>query len=80
MPRGDGTGPMGNGAMTGRGLGGCFTGRKEYRGFGFGLGRGYTRGFRTGLDVVETDKELLKNQKEILKERLDTIDKQLENL
>ena len=48
MPQGDRTGPMGEGPMTGRGLGPCagypnpgFAGR---RGFGRGFGRG--RGFR----------------------------------
>jgi len=52
MPFGDGTGPLGLGPMTGRGLGycagfnvpGCFQGFG--RGFGFGRGRGFGRGFR----------------------------------
>lgn len=35
MPRGDGTGPAGQGSMTGRGLGPC----------GRGLRRGFGRGF-----------------------------------
>jgi len=49
MPRGDGTGPMGMGAMTGRGLGSCagygVPGYMSpgYRGIGFGRGRGFRR-------------------------------------
>lgn len=49
MPRGDGTGPMGLGPMTGRGAGYC----SGYSvpgfmnpAFGFGFGRGGGRGFR----------------------------------
>ena len=38
MPRQDGTGPNGQGPMTGRGLGPC--GRGMRRGFGQGFGRG----------------------------------------
>jgi len=38
MPRQDGTGPSGQGPMTGRGLGPC--GRGLRRGFGRGFGRG----------------------------------------
>jgi len=54
MPRGDGTGPMGMGSMTGRGAGYCAGfGQPGYatpgpgRGiaFGRGCGRGFGRGF-----------------------------------
>ena len=48
MPRGDGTGPMGMGPMTGRGAGFCagfaLPGYANPIGYGFGFGRG--RGFR----------------------------------
>jgi len=37
MPQQDRTGPMGQGPLTGRGLGPC--------GMGFGFGRGFGRGF-----------------------------------
>ena len=50
MPGGDGTGPLGMGARTGRGMGFCngynnpgFTGR--------GFGRGFRRGFGRGLGL-----------------------------
>ncbi|RKD31186.1 DUF5320 domain-containing protein [Thermohalobacter berrensis] len=56
MPRGDRTGPYGEGPMTGRGMGYCrglaapgYT-RSNRRGFGRGFGRGYIgKGFRRGF-------------------------------
>ena len=51
MPRGDGTGPMGMGAMTGRGAGFCTgvasSGYTNVAGYarGFGCGRGFGRMF-----------------------------------
>ncbi len=62
MPFGDGTGPFGQGPMTGRGLGYCGgnnapgrffgAGRGMGRGWGFhgrGMGRGFGRGFGWGF-------------------------------
>ncbi|NLN87139.1 MAG: DUF5320 domain-containing protein [Syntrophomonadaceae bacterium] len=59
MPRRDGTGPMGMGAMTGRGQGVCtgvnapayggWAGRGGGRGCGRGFGRGLGRGQGPGL-------------------------------
>lgn len=49
MPRGDGTGPMGMGPMTGRGMGYCAGYAAPgfvNSGFGMGLGMGRGRGFR----------------------------------
>ncbi len=53
MPRRDGTGPMGQGSMTGRGAGLCAgdvaqgaPGQGRGRGFGFGFGRGFGRGWQ----------------------------------
>jgi hypothetical protein len=61
MPRGDGSGPIGMGPMTGRGAGFCSgfpspgymnprvgLGRGYGRGFGRGSGRGYGMGFGRG--------------------------------
>jgi hypothetical protein len=52
MPRGDGTGPMGMGPMTGRDAGVCarfgtpgYLNSRPGRGLGFGRGRGYGRVF-----------------------------------
>ena len=92
MPRRDGTGPMGAGPMTGRGLGLCTGANAVKYGAGLGLGlglglacrRGFGRGFGRGIAVNQntskTQKELLQEQKNVLKSRLDVIDKQLENL
>jgi len=54
MPRGDRTGPMGYGPMTGRGMGYCggFTGpgfMSPGPGYGFGRGGGFGRGFGRGF-------------------------------
>ncbi len=88
MPRRDGTGPMGSGSMTGRGLGLC-TGVNAVKygaglGMGLGLGfacrRGFGRGFAFNQTSSKTQKELLNEQKTMLQDRLEVIDKQLENL
>ena len=49
MPGRDGTGPMGGGPMTGRGMGYC-TGAAQGAGYGrgFGAGRGLGMGFGRG--------------------------------
>lgn len=92
MPRRDGTGPMGAGPMTGRGLGLCTGANAVKYGAGLGLGlglglacrrgfgRGFGRGFAVNQNSSKTQKELLQEQKNVLKSRLDVIDKQLENL
>lgn len=90
MPRRDGTGPMGAGKLTGRGLGFC-TGTNVAKcgaGFGVGIGiglglarrRGFGRGFSRNDTSNKTSKELLQEQKDILKKRLEVIDRELENL
>jgi len=49
MPGLDGTGPSGQGAMTGRAMGRCVGNFANSRGpIGCGLGRGLGRGFRAG--------------------------------
>ncbi|MFC2169598.1 DUF5320 domain-containing protein [Acidobacteriota bacterium] len=50
MPRGDRTGPMGSGPMTGRGMGYCAGSAGPGIGFGrgFGFGRGLSRGSGLG--------------------------------
>lgn len=86
MSRRDGTGPMGLGSMTGRGLGFC-TGANAVKygadlGLGCrrGLGRGFGRNFAVDQTSSKTQKELLQEQKDLLQSRLEVIDKQLENL
>ena len=84
MPRRDGTGPMGQGAMTGRGLGNCNDG--EIMNSDFGMGRRFNRakgmgiGFGFGNRNAGMDREYLTEQKSMLQKTLDAIEKQLENL
>jgi hypothetical protein len=69
MPGRDGTGPMGLGAMTGRGLG-VGVGMKP----GFGCRRGLAGSFVAPYSK-EAEKELLMKQLEILNKRIGEIDK-----
>lgn len=90
MPLRDGTGPMGRGAMSGRGLGVCI-GVNAVRygaglgpglglGQGFGCRRGFGRNFVADPAIYKTQKEMLTEQQELLRSRLDMIGKQLESL
>lgn len=79
MPRIDGTGPMGNGTMTGRGLGTCGNGIRigncgRRKGFGFwGSFRSPKNQIQSleeeekmileELEIIKAEKEALKNQK-----------------
>lgn len=88
MPGRDGTGPMGAGTMTGRGLGYCTGGKAVQFGRGYGLGLacrrgaggGFGRGFAYWQTSNENQKDLLQKQRDILKTQLEAIDKQLEDL
>lgn len=88
MPRRDGSGPLGGGSMTGRGLGVCAGKNMVKYGAGLGLGLacrrgfggGFGRGFAINQDSEVTNKDLLEEQKELLQNRLEAIDKQLEDL
>lgn len=82
MPRLNGTGPMGAGAMTGRGMGCCsksnagleFYGRRMGRGFGF-------RRFYAAPDATpEQTKDILEQQKSFLERELASIDEQINKL
>ncbi len=64
MPRQDGTGPLGQGAITGRGLGPCGGGMR--RGFGRGRGRGF--GFRRPITLTKDE------EKKILEAELKEVD------
>jgi hypothetical protein len=77
MPGFDGTGPLGLGPRTGRGLGPCGAGRAYRRRWGrrgdYGLG--YRR-FASPKDELAA----LEEEEEILKEELEVIRKEKENL
>ena len=91
MPGRDGTGPMGVGAMTGRGLGGCASasangqfpvygiGCQRRAGRGGMLGRGFGRSF-AGVYSATTQKEALEQQRSALQARLEQVDDQLKNM
>lgn len=86
MPRGDGTGPMGRGSMTGRGMGFCVrtfeTGETSY--IGGGIRRGFRRWFGRGCTVMnasaENKKEFLEDEKNFLQRRLESLEKELEKM
>ena len=78
MPGQDGSGPRGEGPLSGRGFGPCGRGLARGRGLGRGLGRdfGFGRGF--GLrEPVELSKE---EQKKILEAEKQEIEKRLKEL
>ena len=85
MPRGDGTGPNGEGPMTGRGLGPCG------RGLAFRRGRGFGRGFRRFACAYpefiqevqlskEQEKKILEEELKAIKEEMQEIEKRLKEL
>ena len=87
MPGRDGTGPMGQGMMTGRGMGLCagvpvpgYTawcgGRGHGRGLGFGRGPG--RGWGKGYGYPASSKEGLEAQKDYLTNMLNEVNRQME--
>lgn len=66
MPRYDGTGPMGCGPMTGRGVGPC----------GYGLKRNWGRGAEFGFrrfNAPQNQLSALEEEEKILKEELEAI-------
>ena len=80
----DGTGPMGQGPMTGRGMGPCAGGARLMggRGMGRGNGIGRGRGFGMGMGFVPPvyaapTKERLQSEKAMLEAELKAINEQL---
>lgn len=73
MPGGDGTGPRGTGAMTGRGSGFC----RGFRQAGYanrGFGRGVGGGGRVWRNE-EPENETLQSELDAIKKRLSDIEK-----
>ena len=69
MPKMDGTGPMGAGAMTGRGMGPCGGGMRH--GWSGGFMRGMGRSFGFGRRWTTTDeKSALEDEVKILEQEL----------
>ena len=94
MPRGDRTGPNGNGPKTGRSLGYCVGNETEAylenRSQGFGGGYGHRRGLRQGFgrgydqgrrNFTDTsEKTLVQNEINIIKDQLLNLEERLRNL
>ncbi|SHE81461.1 DUF5320 domain-containing protein [Alkalibacter saccharofermentans] len=91
MPRRDGTGPIGQGSLTGIGLGSWETGafKKAAGAAGLGLGlrmglgcrKGLKRNVRRRFALMDRfdSKEELRSQKKLLEARLREINKKLED-
>ncbi len=73
MPGGDGTGPFGEGRMTGRGMGYCRGNTPRFINQGFR--RGYGRGFAWATD--DEDRRRLEEELELLKQRITQIEDKL---
>lgn len=90
MPRQDGTGPMGLGSLTGKGLGVCVGANPIRNGIGRGSGinfskrRGFGRGYGRCNAIDQNDyqsqKSLLLEERGLLQNRLKVIERQLEHL
>ena len=79
MPRFDGTGPNGEGPMTGRGLGPC--GRGLRRGFGRGFGRGFRNRIAEPVNLTkEQEKKVLEAELAELEAEKAEIEKELKKL
>lgn len=74
MPGRDGTGPLGQGAMTGRQLGACTGARPGFCGAGRGFGRGFGRAVVQN-DLMNDRKAFLESQIQAIRRELDTISK-----
>lgn len=74
MPGFDRTGPLGQGPMTGRGMGYC--GKGFSRGRGFGMGR---RFFQPRLSEKE-EKEILQEELKAIEEEKNEIEQRLKEL
>ena len=80
MPAYDGTGPLGMGQLSGRGMGRC-GGRGSFLGrFGRGFGRGWGFGFSQPVMTSADEKSFLENNIRELQIQLEDAQKRLEYL
>lgn len=89
MPRGDKTGPLGSGPMTGRHMGNCADNENAYGGFGHGFfrrargkgqGPGFGRGFgffQVNNDFDVNDENSMRTEMKTIKNRLSFLEKLL---
>ena len=77
MPGGDGTGPMGQGPLTGRGMGPCGRGLRR----GFGRGFGFSRAYGTPVEFSKDEKiKILEADKAEIEAELKEINKTIQEL
>jgi len=96
MPRGDGTGPAGQGPMTGRGMGYCagfnapgFVNPQPGFGRGFGRGAGWraraipivsVQPVQQPVVTEKQEKQFLEQELDVLKQEMKEIEKRLKEL
>jgi len=90
MPQGDRTGPAGQGAMTGRGMGFCagfdspgFMNNGFGRGMGRGFGRGRGRGFgwrARAMPIQQPTVITEKQEKQFLEQELSVLKKEMKEV
>lgn len=73
MPRFDGTGPMGMGPMTGRGMGPCAGYRCPGCGYGIGYGRGRYVSAKNELSALENEEKAIKGDLEEVQEEITAV-------
>ena len=75
MPGRNGSGPRGEGSLSGRGLGPCGRGLARGRGLGRGLGLGRGYGWREPVELSkEEEKKILEAEKQEIEKRLKEMD------
>ncbi|MDD3774200.1 MAG: DUF5320 domain-containing protein [Patescibacteria group bacterium] len=72
MPRQDGTGPQGQGPMTGRGMGPCGLGLR--RGGGYGIRRFISP--KNEIVALTEEQKILEEELKAVKEELETLKKE----
>lgn len=72
MPYGDGTGPMGQGPRTGRGMGPCGARMRAGWGYGAGFGPGFRRFIspKNELVALEEEQNMLEEDLRAIKEEI----------
>lgn len=72
MPGFDGTGPLGYGPRTGRGMGPCGLGLARGRGYGRGFGRRfyYSPSKKEEMEILEEDSQVLKEELGAIEDRI----------
>jgi len=81
MPGGDGTGPTGQGPITGRGLGFCGRGMRRVYTRGFGRRSFNRRMFQpTNKEDLEQELNYISEKENLLREEKETIRKRIEEM